>query len=89
MKRKDLFAIFLTLTTLLSCAEQADNTIVLDSVDDLAGLRVACSTGSYYEHQLSTRKDIDLFIVNTEADGMQALRENMADVFVTDEIMLT
>ena len=89
MKRKDLFAVFLTLTTLLSCAEQADNTIVLDSVDDLAGLRVACSTGSYYEHQLSARKDIDLFIVNTEADGMQALRENMADVFVTDEIMLT
>ena len=89
MKRKDLFAIFLTLTTLLSCAEQADNTIVLDSVDDLAGLRVSCSTGSYYEHQLSARKDIDLFIVNTEADGMQALRENMADVFVTDEIMLT
>ena len=89
MIKKHVYAVVLALMTLLSCAEQKDSTLVLHSEEDLAGRRVACATGSYYEFQLSARKDIDLFIVNSEADGMQALRENMADVFVTDEVMLT
>ena len=50
---------------------------------------MGCSAGSYYEQHLSPREDIDLFIINTEADGMQALMQDKIDIFVTDEVMLT
>ena len=86
---KNVFAGLMALVTLLSCEQKKDETLVLYSEADLAGLRVGCSAGSYYEQHLSPREDIDLFIVNTEADGMQALMQDKVDVFVTDEVMLT
>ena len=86
---KKLFAGLMALVTLLSCEQKKDETLVLYSEADFAGLRVGCSAGSYYEQHLSPREDIDLFIINTEADGMQALMQDKIDIFVTDEVMLT
>ncbi len=86
---KNVFAGLMALVTLLSCEQKKDETLVLYSEADFAGLRVGCSAGSYYEQHLSPREDIDLFIINTEADGMQALMQDKVDVFVTDEVMLT
>ena len=89
MTIKKFIAGLLALATLFGCSGGKNSTLVLHSEADLAGLRVGCSAGSYYEQHLSPREDIDLFIINTEADGMQALMQDKVDVFVTDEVMLT
>lgn len=89
MTIKKFIAGLLALATLFGCSNGKNSTLVLHSEADLAGLRVGCSAGSYYEQHLSPREDIDLFIINTEADGMQALMQDKVDVFVTDEVMLT
>lgn len=72
---------------LVSCAGHKENEIVLNSEEDLAGLRVAVATGSSYEMDLSSREDIQLLRFNTESDLLQALSNDRADVVVIDEVM--
>ncbi len=89
MTRKSITAGIIALMAAFGCANQKDSTIVLHSEEDLAGLRLACPQGSYYEQHFSPRKDIELFIINSEADGLQALQQNKVDVLVTDEVALS
>lgn len=56
MTMKNVFAGLMALVTLLSCEQKKDETLVLYSEADFAGLRVGCSAGSYYEQHLSPGK---------------------------------
>ena len=47
---------------------------------------VSTSAGNYFDDKYSPREDITLFRVNTESDGIQAMRQGIADVHVTDEV---
>ena len=57
--------------------------------EDLSGLVLATSNGSYYQQKYENRPDVRLFLTSTEADGVQAVRQGHADVYVSDEVMLT
>ena len=72
-----------------SCSQKGGESLVLDSEDDLSGLTVSCSAGSYYERKFTSRGDVNVFACNSEADALQAMRQGLADVFVSDEVMLT
>lgn len=77
------------LVGLCACSGGGDKTIVLHSEADLTGLTVACSKGNYYHQHFQKREDISLFVANTDPDAVQALTQGLADVFVSDELMLT
>lgn len=64
-------------------------TIVLNSEADLSGLTISCSAGNYYENKYSARKDVKVFACNSEPDALQAVRQGFADVFVTDEVLMS
>lgn len=73
---------------LASCSQQSEMASELTSEQDLAGLRVATVSGSIYDLKLSQRDDIDLKLFTFEADALQALLTDKADVMVHDEIFL-
>lgn len=73
----------------LSCGQEKSVTRELHSEADLSGLTVSTSAGNFYDNKYSGREDITMFRVNTEADGIQALRQGIADVHVTDEVAFT
>ena len=73
----------------LSCGQEKSVTRELHSEADLSGLTVSTSAGNFYDNKYSDREDITMFRVNTEADGIQALRQGIADVHVTDEVAFT
>ena len=69
-----------------ACSQKAALTVELKSEEDLSGLTLSTSAGNYFDTKYSGREDIRLFRVNTEADGIQAVRQGLADVHVTDEV---
>ena len=79
----------LLLPLLQGCSRKEAKTIVINSDDDLAGLTVSCSNGNYYERKYSAREDVKVFATNSETDAIQAVRQGLADVFVSDEVMLS
>ena len=70
----------------LSCGQNKGNVLELKSEADLSGLTISTDAGSYYDNKFSKREDITLFRVSTEADGIMAVRQGLADVHVTDEV---
>ena len=88
---KKRFLPLLALLSLLSVACGQNRTQVRDirSEADLSGLTISCSNGSYYEQKYSAREDVTVFVTNSESDGLQAVRQGQADVFVTDEVTLS
>lgn len=85
MKNRLLSAIII----LFGLAGQARAQVDIRTEADLSGLTLATSNGSYYHSKFSKRPDVNLFVANTEADAVQALRQGRADVYVSDEVMLT
>ena len=79
-------ALLLLAPCLLSCGGKRAETLQLESEADLTGLTLSTSAGNYYYGKYSGRDDIKLFPVNSESDGVEALRQGIADVFVTDEV---
>lgn len=73
----------------LSCTQNESGERELRSEADLSGLTISTSAGNYYDEKYSGREDITMFRVNTEADGIQAVRQGIADVHVTDEVAFT
>ena len=69
-----------------ACSQKAALTVELKSEEDLSGLTLSTSAGNYFDTKYSGREDISLFRVNSEADGIQAVRQGLADVHVTDEV---
>lgn len=78
-------AILLSVSCLSSCSSDKDKLAHLHDEQGLAGLRVATSTGSCYDIELSKREDIQLLLFNSDADQIQALLSGQADVLVQDE----
>lgn len=73
---------------LVSCTNE-DTSSEPHSEADLTGLTLSTSHGTYYHQKYSKREDVKLFVANTEADALQAARQGLADVFVSDEVTLT
>ena len=69
-----------------ACSQKGAGAAELKSEADLSGLIISTSAGNYFDTKYSGREDVSLFRVNSEADGIQALRQGMADVHVTDEV---
>ena len=74
---------------LSSCKQKSSSVIELRSEDDLSGLTISCTAGNYYERKYSQRSDVKVFATSSEADAVQAVRQGLADVFVSDEVALT
>ncbi|MBR1869311.1 MAG: ABC transporter permease subunit [Bacteroidales bacterium] len=84
-----ILAAALTLSGILSCASRGEAPLEIRSEAELAGLTVSCTSGNYYERSLSKRGDLTVFACNSDADAIQAVRQGRADVFVTDEVVMT
>ena len=90
MKLRTLWLTAVTLLVALSCGQQqSTGPRELHSEADLSGLTISTSAGNFYDNKYSPREDITMFRVNTEADGIQAVRQGIADVHVTDEVAFT
>lgn len=89
MKRKNLWLIAVAVLMALSCEHNESVVRELRSEADLSGLTLSTSAGNFYDNKYSGREDITMFRVNTEADGIQAVRQGIADVHVTDEVAFT
>ena len=77
------------ISALPGCSNGGRETLDLKTEEDLHGLTITTSAGNYYDEKYSAYDDIDIFRVSFEADGIQAVRQGMADVFVSDEVALT
>ena len=77
------------IAALTGCSGGSRKTLDLKTEEDLHGLTITTSAGNYYDEKYSAYDDIDIFRVSFEADGIQAVRQGMADVFVSDEVALT
>lgn len=84
---KRLFTLAAVTLLVLSCGQNEKKvTRELHSEADLSGLTLSTTAGNFFDHKYSGRDDITMFLVNTETDGIQALRQGIADVHVTDEV---
>lgn len=84
-----LTLLLLAFAGLLSACSGGEDFREPKSEEDLTGLVLAASNGSYYQQKYEKRTDVQLFLVANEADGVQAVRQGHADVYVSDEVMLT
>lgn len=89
MKRTLYFLTGLAFIAFLQSCSGGKKTLDLKSEEDLHGLTIATSAGNYYDDKYSSYQDITLFRVNFDADGIQAVRHGIADVFVSDEVAIT
>ena len=89
MKMYRLTLLLLAFAGLLSACSGGEDFREPKSEEDLSGLVLAASNGSYYQQKYEKRTDVQLFLVANEADGVQAVRQGHADVYVSDEVMLT
>ena len=81
-----LAAVFLTLP---SCGDNGKKAADIKSEADLHGHTITTGAGSYYDNKYSGIEGVEAFLVNTEADAIQALKKGFADVFIIDEVMFT
>lgn len=89
MIRKSLWPVAVTALMALSCGQDKSAVREFRSEADLSGITLSTSAGNYYDNKYSGREDITMFRVNTEVDGIQAVRQGLADVHVTDEVAFT
>ena len=91
MKRTiyNLITALSVIAALPGCSNGGRETLDLKTEEDLHGLTITTSAGNYYDEKYSAYDDINIFRVSFEADGIQAVRQGMADVFVSDEVALT
>ena len=73
---------------LLSCGKEASVGVSISSEAELPGHTVTTLAGSYYDTKYSKVEGVRMFRVSAEADGIEAVRKGIADVFVGDETML-
>ena len=81
--------LLLAFAGLLSACSGGEDYREPKSDEDLSGLVLATTNGSYYQQKYEKRTDVQLFLTSNEADAVQAVRQGHADVYVSDEVMLT
>ena len=74
---------------LTSCGSRREHVEVPHSEEELSGFTLATSVGSYYYSKYEKRSDVRLFLSDTEADAVMAVRLGQADIYVADEVVLT
>lgn len=89
MKLKNLWLFAILPLMALSCGQNKTAVKELQSEADLSGVTISTIAGCYYDQKYSGREDLKTFLVNTDADGIQAVRRGLADVHVTDEVAFT
>lgn len=86
MRKLPIYA--LILLALTSCGKGRHASFEPHDLSELSGLRVAVTTGTIYEIELSKRDDIRLMLFNDDSDVIESLVKGMSDVCVVDEIKL-
>ena len=81
--------LFIAFVCVFSACSGGDNYREPKSEEDLSGLVLSVTNGSFYQQKYENRADVQLFLTSNEADGVQAVRQGHADVYVSDEVMLT
>jgi len=76
------------LISLISCGKKTTGAGI-HSEADLPGHTITTQAGSYYDNKYAKVEGVTPFLVNSEADAIQAVRTGKADVFITDEILLS
>ena len=61
----------------------------IKSEADLPGHTITTQAGSYYDNKYTKTEGVKAFLVNSEADAIQAVCTGKADVFITDEVLLS
>lgn len=84
--KRYILTLLAVLPLFAACSGGEAETIELKSEADLSGLTLSTSAGNYFDTKYSGREDITLFRVNSETDGIQAVKQGIADVHVTDEV---
>lgn len=77
-----------SLLWLVSCGGGPQSSREFKSEADLPGITLSTSAGNYFSQKYEGSEDITLFLVNSEADGVQSIRQGLADLFVTDEVSI-
>jgi len=87
---KKLLSLFVLAAVILltSCGSDDKDLQNLHSEADLAGHRVACTSGTVYDLMLSSRTDIEKAVFNTHTDCISALLEGHIDVYVDDDCLI-
>lgn len=86
---KKLLLILFAGVLLTACSGGAEDYREPKSEADLSGLTLATSNGTYYQMKYSQREDVEVYTANIETDAIQAVRQGKADVYVSDEVLLT
>ena len=87
-ERRILLLLTILTMSVCSCRQDRSHGKELRSEADLTGLTISTSAGNYFDTKYSGREDVTLFRVNSEVDGVQAVHQGIADVFVTDEVAI-
>lgn len=85
MKKLLSLLILATMLLVTSCGTDGQGTLNLQSEADLAGYRVACTSGSVYDLMLSSRTDIEKSVFNSHTDCISALIQGHVDVYLDDD----
>ena len=85
---KKIFFSALSLAALLSLASCSKKTqIVINSVDDLSGLKVGCQAGTTGETYLTEElENVDIYSFKTGIDASLSLKNGAIDAVVLDEL---
>ena len=85
----NLILLLIGLSTVISCNGGQSKTLELSCEADLPGHTLATMAGSYYDNKYSKMEGVKPFLVNAEADAVQAVRQGIADVLVVDEVVFS
>lgn len=88
MKARQLLLALVTVG-LVSCQGSRVSQADIQCEADLKGHTVAVMAATYYDTKFTKTEGVQVFRVNAEADGLLAVRQGLADAFVTDEVLFT
>ena len=86
MRKKHLWLLAAALLILSSCSKNKGDTWNPTSEADLSGHTFVTIAGSYYDSKYSSQEGLTAFLVNSDADAIQAVVGGNADVLITDEV---
>ncbi|MBP5302355.1 MAG: hypothetical protein J6Y88_03815, partial [Bacteroidales bacterium] len=89
MIRRLTFVVLFSLLFLGACSGGSGPVREIKSEADIAGMKVGVVTGSCYDMDLSSRKDVTLFRFNNEIDQAHAIASGLVDVGMNDECVFS
>lgn len=89
MYRRLTFAFLFSMLFLGACSGGGEPSHVIESEEDIVGLKVGVVTGSCYDMDLSSRDDVTVCRFNTEVDQAHAISCGIVDVGLHDECVFS